>query len=403
MNGRSLQLVLLIFLMITSTSYNNIQPANLETIDEPEGLSAKYETHFPIYIDTEDDFSYFDIPGSGTSEDPYIIENNNITSAGSCINIELDDIFYADDMYVVIRNCFFSSPSTSYGLVTVHGLTTVTIENCIFVGGQIGIRLDWYSRTTGASIINNTITNMEIGIRINNVANGLIENNSVYNCLTGMQLTLDNSSVLNNKIYGNSQQGIQFSEYSENNTIQGNEFGWNGGYYGFGGVDNAEDYGANNTWNGNSWSDYTGLGTYDVDGPANSEDNQPTLLVDTDIPQIVEPDDQSVLHGETGHSIIWDVSDEFPFEYSISINGNKSSERTWLGYSIETSLDDLPIGSYQISLNVTDCVGNSNSTTVLVEVIQPLFDENIVITLIVIGIVAVVIIGFEISRRRKLP
>ena len=172
--------------------------------------------------------------GSGTSGDPYIIENHIFEySAGSGF-------------------CFSIINSKKYFI----------INNCTFRNSNSG----------------------NVGLLLTNVTNGQIFNSSIYNSLGDGIWIEDTNGILisNNEIYDNTYSGIYITGTSENNIITGNIFdnnGWYGveidssynlfysNYFINPNTDHAYDGSFfNNDWNnsviGNYWDDYGG---YDMD------------------------------------------------------------------------------------------------------------------------------------------
>ncbi|MFX1607010.1 MAG: NosD domain-containing protein [Promethearchaeota archaeon] len=95
------------------------------------------------------------------------------------------------------------------------------------------------------------------------------------------------------------------------------------------------------------------------------------LVIDSISPTVDSPDDIEFFEGETGHQIVWSVSDCNPLSYEILMNGSSiesgywSSDMTYIQYS----LDDLSSGIYIFSIVLTDIAGNiiSDEVQVIVE------------------------------------
>ena len=112
--------------------------------------------------------------GSGTYPDPYIIEDLIIDSGGpgTCIKIENSDIFFK-------------------------------IENCTVYN-------------TGATLV------VDGGIKLTNVTNGIITNNTCSTNYKGIYLEIsDNNTISGNIINNNIDDGI-YIWYSSDNTVSGN-------------------------------------------------------------------------------------------------------------------------------------------------------------------------------------
>jgi hypothetical protein len=76
--------------------------------------------------------------GSGTEEDPYIIEDKNITMVSNgTINIR------DTDKFVTIRNCsLHSDRDDSDAIINLFSASNVSIVNCTIYGYRLGVRMD---------------------------------------------------------------------------------------------------------------------------------------------------------------------------------------------------------------------------------------------------------------------
>ncbi len=93
-------------------------------------------------------------------------------------------------------------------------------------------------------------------------------------------------------------------------------------------------------------------------------------VIDLTAPMINNPSDVEFTVGETGHEIIWSVSDLHPLEYMIYRDGVLLTNDTWSSGSISISLDGLSIGTYNYTLLILDVGGNIASDQVDVIVIE---------------------------------
>jgi parallel beta-helix repeat protein len=166
-----------------------------------EGIKYPKNETLGIWINSEDDYEKYGIPGSGTAEDPYIIENMTIlTSSSSAIDIE-----YSSD-YVVIRNNILSS---SYRAISIYSLNSsyIKIVNNTCIGSRSipnGYCIDLFTRKKclGTRIISdNTIINYREGIYVTNSPNSIIQNNILNNVQIGIEIShSEKTAILNNKI-----------------------------------------------------------------------------------------------------------------------------------------------------------------------------------------------------------
>ncbi|MFW9885297.1 MAG: right-handed parallel beta-helix repeat-containing protein, partial [Candidatus Thorarchaeota archaeon] len=92
--------------------------------------------HLPITISSNSDFSEQGWVGNGTLEDPYVLSGISIVSNTACVSI-------ADtDVYFVIRDCYFSTFSTSECAIIMDSVFNGMIDQCEITGSGGGVRLD---------------------------------------------------------------------------------------------------------------------------------------------------------------------------------------------------------------------------------------------------------------------
>ncbi len=155
--------------------------------------------------------------GSGTFEDPYLIENVTIDGGnlGNCITIN------NSDKYFRIENCtVYNSGSGSYdaGIRLDHaGNGTLTNNNCS-LNNNAGIILyhSCFNNTISGNIANNNIIGIYI-ISDNNIVSGNTANNNII----GIYIISDNNTVSGNIAKNNNNYGI-ILYYSDNTTVSGN-------------------------------------------------------------------------------------------------------------------------------------------------------------------------------------
>ncbi|MCK4568542.1 MAG: right-handed parallel beta-helix repeat-containing protein, partial [Candidatus Thorarchaeota archaeon] len=149
-----------LFILITASvfivipEYSPVQ--NIEYLKTPVVFHTSHE---PVRIRSNVDFSNLDLYGDGTSGNPYLIEGLTIITESTSIYI-IDTTVYFE-----IRNCTITNinqNSFSAGIIFVnvaHG----TIRNCTIEKGYTGVGLD---NSDYCSVINNTITENEHGVRL---------------------------------------------------------------------------------------------------------------------------------------------------------------------------------------------------------------------------------------------
>ena len=251
----------------------------------PFGVAYKIERQ-PILIASDNDFLSNQFPGTGTKENPYIIENYKITSTGSMTNaIEVRDT----SKYFIIWNCQITASYIGILVENVSPGTASVINNTITAstsdGGGIVLGAD------GVLVSNNTCTNFIDGIHTNYASDCIIrDNNFSKNHYHGISLRYsDNNVATHNTITNNGAYAVLIIRESASNKIFNNtiidnakieSYDWDS-IYNFVVEQQALDAGSNNVWydaenkRGNAWSDYSGTGEYTIDGSAHAVDKYP--------------------------------------------------------------------------------------------------------------------------------
>ncbi len=140
-----------------------------QEIQETESLTLDLINRDEILIDHNNDFLTYGFPGEGTEENPYRIENYNITT-GSLL-IDITDV----TKYFEIRNCYLKGFN---GVLIRNSPYVAVIENNYLDVSGYGINL---LESGKATIVNNTCSGTR-GISLDHCAQSLIENNT---CLDG--------------------------------------------------------------------------------------------------------------------------------------------------------------------------------------------------------------------------
>jgi len=168
------------------------------------GWAQGWSPRNPIYIHGDDAFTWENgvVKGSGTPEDPYVIEGWIIDTRGHDYGIYID----GTRAHFVIRNCQIRYPQE------------------------------------------------RAGIFLSNVHNGRIEGNAIFGGKIAIHLLASQNIVITGNAIGYCDFGILIGGASQRNVIYGNAF--------FACGFPAKDEGMNNRWHhegrGNYWSDYRG-------------------------------------------------------------------------------------------------------------------------------------------------
>jgi len=306
-------------LIISIHSFNDttqIFYPNNHKIAETQILTS----HAPIFIANNDQFTSKGFLGSGTSEDPYRIENLNITNPN-------DDLISISNttVHFIIKDNLLDGLTTATSGISLSNVKHCTIENNLIRSNEDGIKaVNTYSsifhnnsiyengrigcfliKATNCTLTSNTIhDNLANGIHLKDTSNTTILSNIIYNHQNGEYfysgILLDNSSkvhiiynslfdnhyginlltsvidnlIVNNTIYENQLHGIRL-EYATKTTIIHNTI-INNGLYGIkttiGSQENtiqfnnftgnneggtqASDDGKNNRFKGNYWDEW---------------------------------------------------------------------------------------------------------------------------------------------------
>jgi parallel beta-helix repeat protein len=201
---------------------NPLESAPFDPMPDSQAVQlVAYESHDSISIYSDSDFSTQGWPGSGTQEDPYVIEGLEIVTNYTCVRVS------GTSVHFVIRNCLFRSlePTEHQRGVRLQNVNNGSVVNCTISFKGYGI----YSLScSDLHIVNNTIhDNPNAGISMSQSSNCRIINNSVYNVVgDGLYLSnLENCSLVNNTVWNNSDDGLSIYDSEcivANNTVFSN-------------------------------------------------------------------------------------------------------------------------------------------------------------------------------------
>ena len=188
-------------------SLNMSTTVSMSTVDDykiSKPFNLALTLHGPIEIITDDNFTDYGFPGSGTDVDPYIIQEYNITTtSGSGISIE------DTTKYFVIRDCYIDADIDGIYIRSADGTATI-INNICNNNNDDGIYL-WQ---TSSILINNTCNNNNYGICMYGSAGSTLTNNICNNNDRGIILYSSLSSTLTNNTCNNNNVGIDLDSSS---------------------------------------------------------------------------------------------------------------------------------------------------------------------------------------------
>ncbi len=159
-----------------------------------------YAPNDSIYIDSEIDFFALGIPGTGSSDDPYIISNLWIDSGEPAIEILNVEASF------IITDCLLWSDNS----ISIHNCQDFIIEDND-VRRYNGVTGIFISDSNDFVIRNNAIvpdfpntvfTSFEMGIFIDNCRDFRIEENNIDRCTNGMEIYGYAITIRNNVISG---------------------------------------------------------------------------------------------------------------------------------------------------------------------------------------------------------
>ena len=400
-------------------------------------LTTSYIPHDPVVVRSNAEFASQGWPGSGTENDPYLIEGLNISTSACCVNISNTDVHFVvrdcllttDPLFPGVRDgedgVYFSNVTCGsivdsvfdrkYFGVEIENSSHCEVARCVFGRNTwSGIRVDnstrcsvahnlvydssysgiWIRHSIDCTVLANRVYDCSFGVIISVSVNCIVTNCTLFRNDYGVRFRSEGCLAVNNTCYANSEWGVVIvMNESTSNSLYQNRIGWNG-------LGNAVDNGTSNSWDdgivfGNDWSDYDGGDTYQISGSSGSTDRYPSEFVDLIAPSIDHPPDIQYVNGTVGVSIEWSSSDQYPASYEVLRDGIVKESGTWDGLKVEIDVSNLAPGVYNYTLRVFDGAGNLAEDSILVQVV-PTWSEilasgwGIVLALVmVIGFVAV--------------
>jgi len=160
----------------------------------PSPVHAALTPHDPIYIVGNDNFTPangVNGGGSGTENDPYVIENWVINASGAN-GIQI----WNTTAYFIIRNCLVENGGVFYDGIRLYIVVNGKIENC-------------------------TCDNNYVGILLNNSDNNIVSSAATSNNEYGIYVYYSSGNIISVSISTNDIYGIQLDSYSDSNTVTG--------------------------------------------------------------------------------------------------------------------------------------------------------------------------------------
>ncbi|MDF1539153.1 MAG: right-handed parallel beta-helix repeat-containing protein [Candidatus Thorarchaeota archaeon] len=324
-------------------------------------MQSQYTEQDLIIITSNEEFTDYGFSGTGTEIDPYVLSNVVINSTQTAVSI------YSTSAHFIMQDFIVQAGSIG---IRLDNVSNGVIEDCEIRASTAGISL------SGESIIvrNCDISLADTGVWAESLNFGVIEHCTLHHNVQGITYNQGNDSQISYcTYYANTGHGLELSSDASNITVFQNNFGWNGNGISAESliVSNARDVGVNNTWIANRWSDFTAL-PYVINGGF-SRDLSASLLVDITLPIVTSPDDLRYDEGETGNWLAWNATDEYSADFSLMLDGVQILDDAWLGETYNISVDGLYLGSHNFTIRFVDAAGNSVSDEVWVSVMISIF------------------------------
>ena len=319
-----------------------------------------------------------------------ILESSSCTFTNNTASSNSDYGYYLDNSTscILTNNSATSNADTGFYLFSSNGCTltnnaaTNNLRDGYYLGYSDSCNLTENSANSNlrdgfhlahldnCTMIHNTVYRSGVcGFGLEKSKNCTLTHNTGANSMIGFALDTSNCTLTHNTASDNRGYGFHLMTECENNTLYLNRIGSNV-------VSDAQDDGVLNYWDdgisqGNYWLDYEGTGTYSISGTAGSVDNYP-FFWDIVVPTVNSPSNVEYTEGESGNSITWIPSDDYPKSYTVYRNSEVIISGAWNSSteSITISVDELSSWVYNYTLVVTDAGGNTAIDTVLVTVLD---------------------------------
>ncbi|MGY5876674.1 MAG: NosD domain-containing protein, partial [Candidatus Thorarchaeota archaeon] len=257
----------------------------------------------------------------------------------------LDQCWFNDSVASTMQGDYTTVTNSSFtngGTMSYSGSHVVFRDNFCF---NMGCGMFESGAHTNYTVSGNTFISSGYGVSLSMANNLRITNNTFIDNDIGIFFQNDPRSctLANNSIYRN-QYPIVLSTFGSSgtggpNSIYHNLIGWN--LYN---AKNTAGYVSN--WDdgvrGNNWSQSTGTGVHIIDGGQADTDYHPSTLVDLTPPTLESPGDFEFAEGTTGNFVRWNISDDFPFMYTLGIDEELESHILTDDYVI-VDLDSLTL------------------------------------------------------------
>lgn len=243
-----------------------------------------------------------------------------------------------------------------YAYLGQYGL----VENSKFSNTSYGVL---FEQMPDSTIFNNTFTGCSRGI-YGASDNLVVSLNDIHDGVYGIYRSGGNDWTITNNTIRWNIIGVYFYNVGTRGTIADNIIALN---FMDNGNDNGFGYWDDGASTGNSWDDYSGVGTYTVGGTGGAIDRYPQKYMVTE-PIINTPMDVYYAEGSEGNVIVWRPFDNALKDWQVTIDGSLWSSGSWNFHNITVNVDGLRYGTHTVVVTVRDTELNTVTDTVLVHV-----------------------------------
>jgi parallel beta-helix repeat protein len=369
----------------------------------------------PIFIKNDNSFTSANgvTGGSGTQNDPYIIENLVIDASGAD-GIKIQNTTKC----FIIRNCLVENGGNSHSGIFLDNVVNGRIESNTCSNNDHGIHLVGSSNNT---LTNNTCSNNDHGIHLMSSSSNILSNNTCLNNAHGIHLMFSSGNILdNNACENNSQYGI-YLKSSSNNTITRNRL-----------LNNAENNArddSTNYWDksekGNYWGDWQPPEHFDVNADGivdepreisggNNWDNYPLVLklnlppvADAGGPYVVNENENITLNGRGSSD-----PDNDNLSYSWVIKSDPTGRASLTESDTVAPTFHAPDNLYApvdvtVELTVDDGYGHTSSDSAVITVhpanprVDLPFSIYVGLVISTVVIMTVIVVGYSVYLMRR--
>ncbi len=218
--------IILLILLLSILSFNGERSHINAVADEyvgNEGEILSLTSHPAFNITHNDNFTDYSSGGTGAVDDPYIIENYNITTT------DYNGIYVTGTtLYFVIQNCYVDADYRGIYIVNVAMNTSRLINNTCVNNDGYGI---WIESSFFSTLQNNNCSNNGNGIYLTGASRGTLVNNTCNNNIgnSGIGITSSTYVLLENNTCNSNKHGI-YLNWADNSWVIKNTFNncWRG-------------------------------------------------------------------------------------------------------------------------------------------------------------------------------